>query len=68
MPGLNNNQAFMDLVADLPGLGADLITNIYNGKDHDSDAGYASAKDVSEDEESESEGEESKKVKSEDAD
>jgi hypothetical protein len=68
MPGLNDNQAFMDLVADLPGLGADLITNIYNGKDHDSGADYASAKDVSEEEESESEGEGSKKVKSEDAD
>lgn len=69
MPGLNNNQAFMELVADLPGLGADLITNIYNGKDHDSDADYASAQDVSEDEEfedEESEGKASKKVKSED--
>lgn len=65
LPGLNNNQAFMDLVAGLPGLGADLITNIYNGKDHDSDADYASAQDVSEDEESE--GEVSKKVKVEEA-
>lgn len=55
MPGLNNDQAFMDLVADLPGLGADLIANIYNGKDHDSDADYASAEDMSEDEESENE-------------
>ena len=32
IPGLNNNQAFMDLVADLPELGEDLITSIYNGK------------------------------------
>jgi hypothetical protein len=53
MPGLNNNQDFMQLVADLPGLGADLIGHIYNGKDHDSDADYASAQDVSEDGESE---------------
>jgi hypothetical protein len=66
IPGLNDNRAFMDLVADLPGLGADLITNIYNGKDHDSDADYASARDMSEDEESEnedSEGEGSSKGK-----
>ena len=55
MPGLNNDQDFMQLVADLPGLGADLIGHIYNGKDHDSDADYASAQDVSEDEESENE-------------
>jgi hypothetical protein len=67
MPGLNNNQAFMQLVADLPGLGADLITNIYNGKDHDSDADYASAQDVTEGEESEGEDPEIKKEKSEDA-
>lgn len=60
MPGLNNNQAFMDLVADLPGLGADLIANIYNGKDHDSDADYASAEDMSEDEEPENEDREEK--------
>ena len=65
MPGLNNNRAFMELVAEVPGLGADLITNIYNGKDHDSDADYASAQDVSEDEDEESEGEGSEKVKSE---
>lgn len=52
MPGLNNNQVFMDLVADLPGLGADLITSIYNGKDHDSDVDYLSAQDMSEDEDS----------------
>lgn len=62
MPGLNNDQAFMDLVADLPGLGADLIANIYNGKDHDSDADYASAKDMSEDGESENEGSEEEPV------
>ncbi|GAB7324542.1 hypothetical protein MBLNU13_g08446t1 [Cladosporium sp. NU13] len=67
MPGLNNNQAFMELVADLPGLGADLITNIYNGKDHDSDADYASAQDVSEDEESEDEDSEIEREESEDA-
>jgi hypothetical protein len=67
MPGLNNNRAFMELVADVPGLGADLISNIYNGKDHDSDADYASAQDVSEDEDEESEGEGNEKVKSEDA-
>ena len=54
MPGLNNNQAFMQLVADLPGLGADLIANIYNGKDHASDADYDTSMDVSEEEESES--------------
>lgn len=67
MPGLNNKQAFMDLVADLPRLGADLLTNIYNGKDHDSDEDYASAQNILEDEESEGEDSEIKKVKSEDA-
>jgi hypothetical protein len=51
MPGLNNDQAFMQLVADVPVLSADLITHIHNRKDHDSDADYLSAKDVSEDEE-----------------
>jgi len=55
MPGLNNNQAFMQLVADLLGLGADLVAHIYNGKDHASDADHDSAMDVSEEEDSESE-------------
>jgi len=69
MPGLNNNGDFMQLVADLPGLGADLIGHIYSGKDHDSDADYASAQDMSEDEESENEDQEQEgaaKVKPED--
>lgn len=60
MPGLNMNKAFMQVVADVPGLGADLIASIYNGKDHESDADYLSAKDETEVEDSEDEGSEEK--------
>lgn len=71
MSSLNNNQAPMDLVADVPGLGADLMTSISTtAKNHGPDADYASAQNVSENEESEgeeSEGQVSKKVKLEDA-
>jgi hypothetical protein len=46
---LSDNDAFMQLVADVPGLGAQLIAHKYNGKDHDSDEEYIP--DVAADEE-----------------